>query len=205
MVAKRLFDLVAASLGLIVLLPVLAILAVLVRIFLGSPVIFRQQRPGLRAVPFTLYKFRTMNDRRDASGKLLPDALRLTGFGRFLRSASLDELPELYNVVRGEMSLVGPRPLLVRYTPYFTEEEMRRFSVPPGITGWAQINGRNHASWDKRLSDDIWYVDHRSLWLDIRILAMTVAKVVKRDGVAADTASVMLDLDEERKNKGACL
>lgn len=205
MVAKRLFDLVAASFGLIVLLPVLALLAVLVRIFLGSPVIFRQQRPGLHAAPFTLYKFRTMADKRDASGKLLPDAQRLTGFGRFLRSASLDELPELYNVLRGEMSLVGPRPLLVRYTPYFTDEEMRRFSVPPGITGWAQINGRNHASWDKRLGDDIWYVDHRSLWLDIRILAMTVAKVVKRDGVVADTASVMLDLDEERKNKGACL
>lgn len=205
MVAKRLFDLVAASLGLIVLLPVLAVLAVLVRIFLGSPVIFRQQRPGLHAVPFTLYKFRTMNDRRDASGKLLPDAQRLTAFGRFLRSTSLDELPELCNVLRGEMSLVGPRPLLVRYTPYFTEEEMRRFSVPPGITGWAQINGRNHASWDQRLSDDIWYVDHWSLWLDIRILALTVAKVVKRDGVVPDTSSVMRDLDEERKKKGACL
>lgn len=204
MASKRLFDLVAASLGLITLIPVFAVLALLIRVFLGSPVIFRQVRPGLHARPFTLYKFRSMTDTRDKAGKLLSDTQRLTPFGRLLRATSLDELPELYNVLKGEMSLVGPRPLLVRYTPYFTVNEMRRFSVRPGITGWAQINGRNEASWDRRLEDDIWYVDNRSLWLDLKILGMTVAKVLKRDGVAADPAAIMLDLDEERKNKGTC-
>jgi lipopolysaccharide/colanic/teichoic acid biosynthesis glycosyltransferase len=204
MAAKRLFDLVAASLGLIMLMPVFVVLALLIRVFLGSPVIFRQVRPGRHARPFTLYKFRSMTDKRDDAGRLLPDTQRLTSFGRLLRATSLDELPELYNVLKGEMSLVGPRPLLVRYTPYFTANEMRRFSVLPGITGWAQIRGRNDASWDQRLGDDIWYVDNRSLWLDLKILGMTVAKVLKRDGVAADPSAVMLDLDEERKNKGAC-
>lgn len=202
---KRLFDIVAASCGLLALMPLLALLALSIRIFLGTPIIFRQKRPGLHGRPFILCKFRSMTDERDASGKLLPDAQRLTGFGRFLRKSSLDELPELYNVLKGEMSLVGPRPLLVRYTPYFTEQELRRFSVRPGITGWAQINGRNHASWDKRLGDDIWYVEHQSMLLDVRILFTTIAKVLKREGVAADATVVMLDLDEERKNKGGCL
>lgn len=201
---KRLFDVVAAAAGIIFLLPLLLLLGLAVRVFLGSPVLFCQQRPGRHAAPFRMVKFRTMTDERDAEGKLLPDSLRLTAFGRFLRSTSLDELPELYNVVRGEMSLVGPRPLLPRYTPYFTEAEKRRFSVRPGVTGWAQVNGRNHASWDRRLADDIWYVDNQSMRLDLRILAMTVIKVVQRDGAVPDTASVMRDLDEERKNKGAC-
>ena len=177
---KRLLDLALTSTALICLSPVLAAVAVLVRLKLGSPILFRQQRPGLRARPFMMMKFRTMTDARDASGELLPDAERLPPFGQFLRSTSLDELPELINVLKGEMSLVGPRPLLMRYLDRYTPEQMNRHEVPPGITGWAQVNGRNAISWEKKFELDVWYVEHCSFWLDIKVLWMTVLKVVKR-------------------------
>ena len=159
-------------------------LALLVRLKLGAPVLFRQQRPGLHGKPFTLYKFRTMIGARDADGNLLPDAERLTSFGRFLRSSSLDELPELFNVLKGEMSLVGPRPLLMEYLPLYSEEQMRRHEARPGITGWAQINGRNALTWEDKFKLDVWYVDHRSLWLDIRIIVLTIWKILKREGIS---------------------
>ena len=177
---KRLLDLAITILALIILLPMLALATLLVRIKLGSPVLFRQQRPGLYGKPFTIYKFRTMTDARDAQGNLLPDAERLTPFGRFLRSTSLDELPELFNVLKGDMSLVGPRPLLMRYLERYTPEQMRRHEVKPGITGWAQVNGRNAISWEQRFTLDVWYVDHQSLGLDLRIIALTVWAVLKR-------------------------
>jgi lipopolysaccharide/colanic/teichoic acid biosynthesis glycosyltransferase len=180
---KRLFDLLAIALGLVVALPILAATALLVRIFLGTPVLFRQQRPGYKGRPFTTYKFRTMTEARSPHGELLPDAARLTPLGRFLRSLSLDDLPQLFNVVRGEMSLVGPRPLLMKYLELYTPEQRRRHDVLPGITGWAQVNGRNALSWEERFRLDVWYVDHWSLWLDIRILFMTVGKVVRREGI----------------------
>jgi sugar transferase EpsL len=180
---KRVFDLCVASIALVALAPLLLILAALVRIRLGAPVIFRQQRPGLHGRPFTLLKFRSMTDARDAEGNLLPDEQRLTPFGRFLRSSSLDELPELINVIRGDMSLVGPRPLLMEYLDRYTPEQMRRHEVRPGITGWAQVNGRNAISWDQKFALDVWYVDHLSFWLDLRILAMTVWRVAQRDGI----------------------
>jgi sugar transferase EpsL len=180
---KRAFDLAVAVPALIVLSPLLAVLALLVRIKLGAPVLFRQQRPGQHAKPFTLCKFRTMTDARDAQGRLLPDSDRLTALGRFLRSASLDELPELFNVLQGDMSLVGPRPLLMEYMSRYTPEQMRRHATRPGITGWAQINGRQHALFSKRLEMDIWYVDHLSLWLDIRILFTTVPEALASRGV----------------------
>jgi len=180
---KRVFDLCVASIALVAFAPLLLILAALVRIQLGAPVIFRQQRPGLHGRPFTLLKFRSMTDARDAEGNLLPDEQRLTPFGRFLRSSSLDELPELINVIRGDMSLVGPRPLLMEYLDRYTPEQMRRHEVRPGITGWAQVNGRNAISWDQKFALDVWYVDHLSFWLDLRILVMTVWRVVQRDGI----------------------
>lgn len=182
---KRVFDILAASLALLMLaLPLLA-LAWLIRRKLGSPVLFRQVRPGLHGHPFCMVKFRTMTDAWDASGALLPDAQRLTPFGRFLRASSLDELPELWNVLRGEMSLVGPRPLLMEYLPLYSPEQARRHEVRPGITGWAQVNGRNAISWADKFALDVWYVDHYSLWLDVRILWMTVRKVLVRDGITA--------------------
>jgi lipopolysaccharide/colanic/teichoic acid biosynthesis glycosyltransferase len=188
---KRLFDLIAASLGLLVLaLPLLA-LAWQVRRKLGSPVLFTQVRPGLHGKPFRMVKFRTMTDARDASGALLPDAQRLTPFGRFLRASSLDELPELWNVLRGEMSLVGPRPLLMEYLPLYSPEQARRHEVRPGITGWAQVNGRNAIRWADKFALDIWYVDHRSLWLDVRILWLTIRKVLVRDGISAAGEATM--------------
>ncbi len=188
---KRIFDLLAASFGLLVLaLPLLA-LAWQVRRKLGSPVLFTQVRPGLHGKPFRMVKFRTMTDARDASGALLPDAQRLTPFGRFLRASSLDELPELWNVLRGEMSLVGPRPLLMEYLPLYSSEQARRHEVRPGITGWAQVNGRNAISWADKFALDVWYVDHRSLWLDVRILWLTVRKVVVRDGISAAGEATM--------------
>ena len=180
---KRALDVLLGGAGLLVLSPLLAVLALAVRIGLGSPVLFRQQRPGLRGRPFTLYKFRTMRDARDASGSPLPDAERLTRFGRFLRASSLDELPELWNVVSGSMSLVGPRPLLMDYLPLYTPEQSRRHEVRPGVTGWAQINGRNALDWERRLALDVWYVDHRSLLLDLRILVGTFARLAARDGI----------------------
>ncbi len=181
--SKRLFDLTAAALGLIVISPLLLILALLVRWRVGSPVLFRQTRPGYRGRPFVLYKFRTMTDRRGPDGRLLPDSERLTRFGRFLRASSLDELPELFNVLRGEMSLVGPRPLLMQYLERYSPEQMRRHEVLPGITGWAQVNGRNALTWQEKFRLDVWYVDHWSFWLDLKILFLTLWKTLKREGI----------------------
>lgn len=182
---KRAFDFIVALLLLMALgLPMLVIMA-LVRYRLGSPVLFRQQRPGLNGRPFNMVKFRTMTDARAPDGSLLPDAQRLTAFGRFLRSSSLDELPELWNVLRGDMSLVGPRPLLMEYLPLYSAEQARRHEVRPGITGWAQVNGRNALTWDQKFKLDVWYVDHRSMTLDLRILFLTLLRVVQREGITA--------------------
>ncbi len=181
---KRLFDLILTVPGLILISPILAGIAVAVRFALGSPVLFRQQRPGSMGRPFTLYKFRTMSDETDAEGNLMPDAVRLTSLGRLLRSFSLDELPELLNVLRGEMSLVGPRPLLMRYLERYSEDQARRHHVLPGITGWAQINGRNANTWEKKFEYDVWYVDHWSLALDAKILLITLWKVLRREGIS---------------------
>jgi lipopolysaccharide/colanic/teichoic acid biosynthesis glycosyltransferase len=188
---KRLFDLLASAIGLVILAVPLALLAWQVRRKLGSPVLFTQVRPGLHGKPFRMVKFRTMTDTRDASGALLPDAQRLTPFGRFLRASSLDELPELWNVFRGEMSLVGPRPLLMQYLPLYSPEQARRHEVRPGITGWAQVNGRNAISWEDKFKLDVWYVDNSSLLLDIKILWLTVKKVLVRDGISAEGEATM--------------
>ena len=188
---KRALDVVVASVLLFVLSPVLAVVSVLVRVKLGSPVLFRQQRPGRDAVPFELLKFRTMSDERDSSGDLLPDAARLGSFGRFLRASSLDELPELWNVMTGDMSLVGPRPLLMEYLSRYSLEQARRHELRPGLTGWAQVNGRNAVSWTDRFAMDIWYVDHASFALDLRILGKTIAAVFRREGIAAEGEATM--------------
>jgi sugar transferase EpsL len=182
--SKRILDLVLASLGLVILSPLILILTVLVRLFLGAPVLFRQERPGYKERPFQLYKFRTMTDSRDPAGRLLPDNIRLTSLGRFLRAWSLDELPELFNILRGEMSLVGPRPLLMEYLPLYSPEQRRRHEAYPGVTGWAQVHGRNALEWPARFALDVWYVDHWSFWLDIRILLMSVWKVLSREGIS---------------------
>lgn len=195
---KRVMDLGLTIAALLLLCPLLAVIWCVVLVNLGTPPIFRQIRPGWLAQPFEIYKFRTMNDKRDAAGKLLPDGDRLTPFGVFLRRTSLDELPELFNVLKGEMSLVGPRPLLMRYLPYYTERERSRHSVRPGITGWAQIHGRNYLPWNERLALDVWYVEHQSLGLDLKILALTVRAVLTREGVAANPDEVETDLDQER-------
>jgi len=195
---KRLFDLTVTILGLLLIWPLVIILALLVRIKIGTPIFFHQQRPGLNGKAFRIIKFRTMTNDMDSNGNLLSDALRLTEFGKFLRRSSLDELPELLNVLKGEMSLVGPRPLLMRYLPFFTERERIRLTVLPGITGWAQVNGRNEASWDDRLAYDIWYVENRSFWLDLKILLLTFVRVVNTKGVVVDAQSIMLNLDDER-------
>jgi lipopolysaccharide/colanic/teichoic acid biosynthesis glycosyltransferase len=181
---KHIFDVTCASLALIFLMPLLLAIALLIRITLGSPVIFQQRRPGRHAQIFTLFKFRSMCDAKDKSGYLLPDAERLTRFGRFLRASSIDELPELFNVVRGDMSLVGPRPLLVEYLDRYTPEQMRRHDVMPGISGWAQINGRNALSWEDKFALDMWYVNHWSLDLDLKILGMTLVRVLRRNGIS---------------------
>lgn len=183
MIVKRLIDIAVAGTALLVLAPLLFATAVLVRLKLGSPVLFAQVRPGLHGQPFRMVKFRSMTDARDAAGNLLPDAQRLPPFGRFLRASSLDELPELWNVLKGEMSLVGPRPLLTEYLPRYTAEQHRRHDVRPGITGWAQVNGRQTAMFSKRLEYDVWYVDNWSLLLDLKILAMTVRDVFGAKGV----------------------
>lgn len=180
---KRLFDIFASFLGLLVLSPVIAIVTWKIRKNLGSPVLFRQIRPGLHGKPFEMVKFRTMKDVVDAEGNPLPDAERMTPFGNMLRNASLDELPELWNVLKGEMSLVGPRPLLMQYLPLYSSEQARRHEVRPGVTGWAQINGRNAISWEERFKLDVWYVDNRSFWLDFKILLLTLKKVFLREGV----------------------
>ncbi len=188
---KRCFDFLAALFAGALLAPLLLVLALLVRVWLGSPVLFRQVRPGRGGRIFKMWKFRTMTDARDAEGRLLPDSVRLTPFGRWLRATSLDELPELWNVLRGDMSLVGPRPLLVEYLPLYSPEQARRHEVRPGITGWAQINGRNALSWEEKFRLDVWYVDHRSFLLDLRILVRTVAKVFVREGIAAAGEATM--------------
>jgi len=183
---KRMFDLLITGLLLVVFAPLLIAIALLVRWILGSPILFKQIRPGLHGNPFTIYKFRSMVDAHDQEGNPLPDEERLPTFGKFLRSSSLDELPELVNIMKGEMSLVGPRPLLTIYLDRYSHEQARRHDVPPGITGWAQVNGRNAISWEDKFKLDVWYVDHWSLWLDIKILWMTAIQVLKRDGISTE-------------------
>ncbi len=188
---KRCVDFVAASLGLILLSPVLLVIAMLNRILLGSPVFFRQERPGLHGEPFLMIKFRTMTNACDGAGHPLPDAERLTGYGSFLRKTSLDELPALWNVVKGELSLVGPRPLLMEYLPLYSPEQARRHDVKPGITGWAQINGRNSRSWEEKFELDVWYVQNQSFWLDVRILFRTVGQIVRPRAINAPGHATM--------------
>ncbi|OWL86389.1 sugar transferase [Halopseudomonas aestusnigri] len=188
---KRAFDIVASGCALLLLAPVIGYVAWQISRKMGSPVLFRQVRPGLNGQPFEMIKFRTMKDALDAAGNPLPDAERLTPFGQFLRSSSLDELPELWNVLKGDMSLVGPRPLLMEYLPLYSAEQARRHEVRPGVTGWAQVNGRNALSWEEKFKLDVWYVDNRSLWLDIRVLFLTVKKVLVRDGISAEGEATM--------------
>lgn len=188
---KRLIDIIAACSGLLLLSPIILIISLIVQSKIGSPILFSQIRPGLRGEFFELYKFRTMRNDVDSDGNLLPDSDRITKFGVFLRSTSLDELPGLWNVLRGDMSLVGPRPLLVEYLELYTPEQARRHEVRPGITGWAQVNGRNALSWEEKFKLDVWYVDNQSFWLDIKILLMTVKKVLVRDGISADGHATM--------------
>ncbi|MFD1707482.1 sugar transferase [Siminovitchia sediminis] len=180
---KGLFDITSSIIGILILAPVIFLTAILVRIKLGSPVLFKQKRPGLHGKPFYVYKFRTMTNERDENGDLLPDHLRLTKFGRFLRKLSLDELPQLFNVLKGDLSLVGPRPLLMEYLDLYTPEQARRHEVKPGITGWAQVNGRNAISWEEKFDLDVWYVDNRTFWLDLKILLLTILKVFKSEGI----------------------
>ena len=182
-VQKRIFDLGVAIPAFMVCTPFILTIALLLRLSIGKGIFFCQQRPGLCGTPFTIYKFRTMTN-STASGQLLPDSERLTRFGRFLRSTSLDELPELFNVLRGDMSVVGPRPLLMQYLTRYTREQIRRHEVKPGITGWAQVNGRNAISWEDKFKLDVWYVDHQSFWLDLRIIGLTILKVLKREGIS---------------------
>ena len=188
---KRVFDVVVSATALVVLAPVMGLIALAVWRTMGRPVLFRHVRPGLHGKPFVMYKFRTMRDLRDAEGNLLPDEARLTPFGRWLRTTSLDELPELVNVLRGEMSLVGPRPLLMEYLERYTPEQARRHEVKPGITGWAQIHGRNNLSWEERLRLDVWYVDHWNSWLDLKILWRTLWMVLRREGISAQGHATM--------------
>jgi sugar transferase EpsL len=198
---KRFIDILISLIALMVGFPIFIILWLMVRWKLGSPSLFTQIRPGMDGKPFRMYKFRTMTNACDADGKLLPNEKRMTGFGNFLRSSSLDELPELWNVLKGEMSLVGPRPLLVEYLEYYTPEQRRRHEVRPGITGWAQVNGRNAISWDQKLDLDVWYVDNQSFWLDLQILWRTVWKVIRRDGIRHEGSVSMPRFDEYMKAK----
>ena len=188
---KRSIDILVSLCALLLLAPVMVIVAWLVKRKLGSPVLFKQVRPGLNAMPFTMVKFRTMRDEVDSDGKPLPDAMRMTRFGSFLRSSSLDELPGLFNVLKGDMSLVGPRPLLIEYLQLYSTEQYRRHHVRPGVTGWAQVNGRNSVSWEEKFELDVWYVDNRTFWLDIRIIFMTLKKVVIREGINASGQATM--------------
>ena len=189
--SKRAFDLFFSLIAIIVLSPVMLVTAIFVRIFIGSPILFAQQRPGYKGRPFHIYKFRSMSNRLSRDGSLLPDSERLTRFGRILRSLSLDELPELFNILRGEMSFVGPRPLLMEYLPLYSPEQMRRHDAYPGLTGWAQINGRNAIDWPTRFCMDVWYVDHWSFWLDLKIILMTVKKVLIREGINQEGQSTV--------------
>ncbi len=188
---KRVFDIIASGSALLLLSPVMLLLGILVRRRLGPQAIFRQSRPGREGRLFEMYKFRTMTDAQDTSGRLLPDAQRLTPFGRWLRATSLDELPELWNILRGDMSLVGPRPLLVEYLPFYSTEQAKRHDVRPGLTGWAQINGRNALSWDEKFRLDIWYVENRNLFLDLKIILLTVLRVFRREGISAAGEATM--------------
>lgn len=199
---KRLGDLLGSLIALLLLAPVLAGIAMAVRLTMGSPVIFRQKRPGLGGRPFTMFKFRTMLDSRDAQGRYLPDEQRLTRIGQFLRRTSLDELPELFNVLRGDMSLVGPRPLLMQYLDRYTPEQARRHEVRPGITGWAQVNGRNALSWEEKFVLDVWYVDHANLLLDVRILFLTVWTVLCREGINAASHATMPEFLGSTQQRG---
>ncbi len=198
---KRLLDIVVSSFALALLSPLLVILSFLIRRRLGSPILFRQIRPGKDGKPFEMLKFRSMTGARAADGALLPDAERLTPFGQFLRSTSLDELPELWNVLKGDMSLVGPRPLLMEYLPLYSPEQARRHEVRPGVTGWAQVNGRNALSWEEKFALDIWYVDNRSLWLDLKIIVATIGRVVKRSGISADGEATMSRFEGHKKGE----
>ncbi len=188
---KRILDIISSLLAIIILSPLLAVTSVLVKTKLGSPVLFKQERPGKDEKIFTLMKFRTMTDERDENGELLPDEVRLTKFGKFLRSTSIDELPELFNILKGDMSVIGPRPLLVKYLPRYNEHQHRRHEVKPGLSGWAQVNGRNAISWEEKFDFDVEYVDNYSLLMDIKVLFMTVANVLKRDGISSETSATM--------------
>jgi lipopolysaccharide/colanic/teichoic acid biosynthesis glycosyltransferase len=190
---KRAFDIVFSAGWLIGFAPLLLVVAILVRLKLGSPVLFIQERPGLRAKPFRMVKFRTMTDERGSDGELLPDEQRLTSFGRFLRATSLDEFPEMWNVLIGDLSVVGPRPLLMRYVPRYSPFQARRMEVKPGVTGWAQVNGRNSLTWEEKFALDVWYIDHRSFWLDMRIVVLTFFKVLSRAGAERDPATPPLE------------
>ncbi|MFG0408001.1 sugar transferase [Pseudomonas sp. FYR_11] len=188
---KRIVDIVASLFGLLILSPVMLVLAVCIRYKLGAPVLFRQVRPGMNGKPFKMIKFRSMRDAVDEHGAPLPDDKRMTPFGSFLRASSLDELPELWNVLKGDMSLVGPRPLLMEYLPLYSQEQYRRHAVRPGVTGWAQVNGRNALSWEEKFTLDVWYVDNRSMLLDFKILLLTIKKVLVRDGISAEGQATM--------------
>lgn len=198
---KRLFDIVASFCALLLFSPLIALVSWRIRKNLGSPVFFRQTRPGLKGRPFEMVKFRTMKDAADVHGNILPDAERMTPFGNKLRSSSLDELPELWNVLKGDMSLVGPRPLLMKYLPLYSKEQARRHEVRPGVTGWAQINGRNAISWEDKFKLDVWYVDNRSFWLDFKILMLTVKKVLIKDGISASDHVTMPEFDGRNNEK----
>jgi sugar transferase EpsL len=188
---KRLFDLISSFIGLLFLLPVIVLMVLLIRLKIGYPILFKQARPGLNGEIFNMYKFRTMTNESDKNGVLKPDSIRLTKFGKFLRSTSLDELPGLWNVLKGDMSLVGPRPLLVEYLPLYSKKQSKRHEVKPGITGWAQVNGRNAISWDEKFDLDLWYIDNQSIWLDTKILWLTVKKVITRDGISSNNDATM--------------
>lgn len=202
---KRFFDIVSSLIAIIVLSPVLVITSILVRTKLGSPVLFKQERPGKDEKIFTLMKFRTMTDEKDENGELLPDEVRLTKFGKFLRSTSIDELPELFNILKGDMSVIGPRPLLVRYLPRYNEHQHRRHEVRPGLSGWAQVNGRNTVSWEDKFNMDVEYVENYSMFMDIKILFMTIVNVLKHDGISSETSATMeefmgLEAEEQEVN-----
>lgn len=201
---KRLLDIICALAAIVGFCWLYAIIAILVRIKLGSPVLFTQERPGLNERIFKLYKFRTMTDERDENGELLPDEVRLTKFGKMLRATSLDELPEAFNIIKGDMSVIGPRPLLVRYLPRYSEEQHRRHEVRPGLSGWAQVNGRNTASWEDKFEHDVWYVDHVSFGLDVRIIFMTVMKAfVRREGISSETSATMEEFMGNEEKEGS--
>ncbi len=200
---KRMMDIVISALALVVLSPLLVLVAVLVRLNLGAPVLFSQVRPGLSGVPFRMYKFRSMTGETGPDGVLLPDGMRLGRFGKFLRRTSLDELPELWNVLRGDMSLVGPRPLLMEYLPLYSPRQAKRHEVRPGVTGWAQVNGRNALSWDEKFEHDVWYVENRNLLLDVRILLKTLVSVVRRDGISNEGHATMPPFMGQKNRTGA--